>query len=293
MAGKKKERSVRKVIEFDIEKGEDIKSLIEFSKTEEAKELGFFTSSDAAGFTIGKGLSSFEEEGEGLPDGTGVEMTFDFRVVIEEGGAVELQVARKGSGRRSRFRIEGLPDPSVGVEKDGRLYFDNRQLSASSRFLVNLDTALAYYSYLLLRAYLAEKDPLEKKRRLYDKVVRDIETRFRPLLYLDPSKQKEIERSEIQGIKVTTYAPSRGGRTRGTKGTRKPSGKEKARKVQFLNEIVQAIRELNARGGNLDKKSVIAKHLGMPYSTFIGRLKSAGLYKTGNLERLISKITSE
>ena len=162
MAGKRKERSVRKVIEFDIEKGEDIKSLIEFSKTEEAKELGFFTSSDATGFTMGKGLSSFEEEGEGLSDGIGVEVTFDFRVVIEQEGVVELQVARKGSGRRSRFRIEGLPDPSVGVEKDGRLYFDNRQLSASSRFLVNLDTALAYYSYLLLRAYLAEKIHLRR-----------------------------------------------------------------------------------------------------------------------------------
>lgn len=293
MAGKKKERLVRRRINVNPKTGEDIKSLVAFSRTEEGRELGLFESADGQGGTFGKGLSSFEQEGEGLPEGCGDEMSIDFRVVIEDGGAVELQVARKGSGRHARLRIEGLPDPSIPVIKNGKKRYENRQVSGVNNFLVNLDTSLTFYSGLLLKAYLARKDSLKRRRSLYDRVMRDIDIRFKSLLYYDPAKVKEVDRQSVGGIEIVTTVQTKGGRTKGTKGTRKASVKEMTRKEQYLKEISQAIRELDASGGNLDKKSVIAKHLGLPYSTFLGRLKTAGLSERGKLEKLIRNLTRD
>ncbi len=265
-------------------------SLLDYSKTPEGKESGFFPKADGSGVRIGRGFGYCEYEGEGLPDGEGESLSFDIRVVDNRDQTVELLIARKGSGRHFKFEFDGLHDSSQPIDKgDGLISYQNRTAISIHEFLRCIEYDLPMNLYYLLWACLLQFEDRSRKKEAYDNIRTNLEWQFKPLLIWDKDRFKIIDEQVIHGIKTTTSVPTESGRTPGSKSPRKLSKREEQRKSERLTKIKAAIK---TSGYNNENKAELARIIGITAPTFRAWLKSIGVTSNKKFYDLIREVES-
>lgn len=224
----KKANSYRKEIEFDI-KGNATESFNKIVEAGLGNEFGIFKQSENH-FTGGIPLSSYQYEGEGLPQETDnrthhkeFNLNFDVRFSHDKNGNVELLVAKKGAGRHFKFPLKGLTTMQAEL---ALAEFEQRMINSYIPYILY---------YIAWACYRKQDDNAERRKESFNKIISNLKTHFKGLF--NRKRYKVIEEIEENGIKIAKSESIERGRN--------PQTKEEIekQKQRFLEEIFEAFKD--------------------------------------------------
>ena len=280
---KKKANICRKEIQFQIGGENGISNPFnQIINSDLGKEFGI-TRLGENHIALGTPLSSHEIEGEGLPTEKDsraqhkeYNLNIDLRLSHDGNGNVEFIVAKKGTGRHSKFPlIKGLNPEQAEIA----LVKFEQQMTFSYIPLTLYHIASA--------CYRRQEDDAHKRKEHFDRIINNFENYFRNIL--NRRGEKIVNEVEENGYKITTYERIEIGRNKGTIKNRKPSKREIENHNKRKPKILEAIREAI----NSENKSELAKIIGITRPTLQTWLKSIGIENEESFHRLIRFAKSE
>lgn len=204
-------------------------------------------------------LGENEYEGEGLPPKpipdnghTVADNTYEIRVFHDKEGKLEVTYARKGSKKHTKLVFEGLTERQAC---DAKGVFERN----ISKVIVEACMNFAW------ACYERENDSREKRKEICDTILYCYGVRYKSTLLWE--RERIVEETEENGIKITTSVPIISGRNKGTKNL--------TPKIT-LNAIVETIKKF--KGSYVfPTQSLVAKRLGVNQRTIQRCLKNADI----------------
>ncbi len=185
-------------------------------------------------YTIGKPLQFNEFFGEGLPELEKessvyfeMNLSFDIRVSHNGRGDIELVVAQNGKGTHFKFNLKGLN----AKQAETAIFEFRRQMTNSA-------IAKDFY-YFIWACYRKQDENADKRKESYEKILSNLEIRFKKLLRWD--RYKEVENRKENEIEIIKLVPIERGA--------KPKSKSEIdkEKIEFLQNVFSAFRELDKK----------------------------------------------